>query len=529
MLSKREQFYTRYQRAKARADEWQALLQACYYYAVPFRNRFYQDTESQGSFNNARLYDLTAVEAMNAFVSKIHDIMTPPQLQWGFLVVDESDPNVTAETKFEAQNTLANYMREVFKYIHRSNFDVVVGEAYFDLGIGTSCIVCNPTTDMRNPLLYTSIPIDQLSIEEAIDGTVKTWFRAWKEIKINEIKTRWPQAVIGPSLWNQTIDNPNATTKLVEGITYNPEEVPSKRFTYSVYPGQASGSEDALVEVDTPVNRGVVWRFQKTNNEWWGRGPVMAALPAIMRANEMAKIEFASANLNVFRPYMAFSDNVFNPHTFKLRPMGVIPIAPVATNGQVPLIPLPDSSNPAFAQVTIQDLRNQINNLMYADPLGPVDAPPKTATELVIRQQSLAEKIGPLFTRLQQEFLWPILELTMYTLDITGVLPRPKLNGVDIMFEYRSPLALARGQQDLATFTQYIQVMQGIMGPDVTQMIVNANTAPWILAEWMQVDMRLINSQPEVEAMAQKLKDQQDALRAAAMQGNLPQPQGAAA
>jgi hypothetical protein len=512
MLDEGTKFYARYSRAKARADEWNSLLQACFYYAVPFRNRFYQDTESQGSFNNARLYDLTAVEAVNSFVSKIHTVMTPPQVQWGYLVVDDSDPNISEENRSEAQQVVGNYMREVFKYIHRSNFDVVVGEAYFDLAIGTSCLVCNPHTDTE-PLLYTSIPVDQLAIEEAIDGKVKSWFRTWKEVKISEINVRWKNAVVPPDLIRQTFDNPNATVKLVEGVTYNPGM--PKEYTYSVYYG---ASQAPLLSQDLPVNPGIVWRFQKTNNEWWGRGPVMAALPAIMRANEMAKIEFASANLNVFRPYMGFSDNVFNPHTFKLRPLAVIPIAPIGSNGQVPLIPLPDSSNPSFGQMTLLDLRAQINNLMFADPLGPIDAPARTATELVIRQQSLAEKIGPLFTRLQQEFLWPVLQVTMYNLDKMGILPKPKLNNLELMFEYRSPLALAKGQQDLATLTQYVQVMQGIMGPDVTQLLINANKAPWVIAEWLQLDVRLLNTQPEMQATAQKMKNQQDMMMAQAQE-----------
>ena len=96
-------------------------------------------------------------------------------------------------------------------------------------------------------------------------------------------------------------------------------------------------------------NPGIVWRFQKVNNEVFGRGPVMDALPSIISLNELARIELAAANLNTFKPYMGFSDAVFNPHTFKLEPFTVIPIAPIGSGGSPPLIPLPDSSNPQFS------------------------------------------------------------------------------------------------------------------------------------------------------------------------------------
>lgn len=537
-MDKVTEFNARYQRAQGRFMQWLSILEACFYYAVPFRNRFYRDVEYQGAFNNARLYDLTGVEATNSFVSKIHTVMTPPQVQWGYLVVDDSDPNLDEEQRTEYQKVLSNYMREIFKYIHKSNFDVTIGEAYFDLAVGTSCLVINPQADIKNPLLFTSVPVDQLAIEESIDGKVHTWFRTWKSVRVDEITLRWPEAVLTQELTHQMEMNPNATTRLVEGVTFHASA--QKKFRYSVYnsPGgggaQGTGAGggnsgsgiingEPLLERDMEVNNGIVWRFQKTNNEWWGRGPVMFALPAIMRANEMAKIEFASANLNVFRPYMGFSDNVFNPHTFKLEPMAIIPIAPIGTNGQVPLIPLPDSSNPVFGQTTLIDLRAQINNLMFADPLGPVDAPARTATELVLRQQGLAEKIGPLFTRLEQEFLWPILEVTMYHLDKMGIVPKPQIDGVDISFEYRSPLSYAKGQQDLATLTQYVQVMQGIMGPDVTQLLINAEETPWLIAEWLQMDMRLLNSKQDIKEAAEKMQQQQQLMQQQQEQQGLPQ------
>lgn len=520
----RENFMARYKIAKARADEWSALLEACFYYAVPFRNRFWKPQEYQGDFSNAYLYDSTGVEATKTFVSKIHTVMCPPQVQWGYLEVDPFDPKIDEQNIYDIQMSLNEYMRKLFRYIHKSNFDVVANEAFFDMAVGTGNIVCNPYTD-QNPLLFTSIPIDQLAIEEALDGKVRTWFRTWQEIKIIEIPTRWRGAVLSSDLEQRKNQDPNAKVKVVEGVTYNPER-PEAEYTYSVY--AYDGTDEALYEADMRVNCGTTWRFQKTNNEWWGRGPVMDALPAMMRSNEMAKIEYASANLNVFRPFMGFTDNVFNPNTFKLRPMTVIPIAPIGSQGQVPLIPLPDSSNPAFGQMTLLDLRTQINNLMYADPLGPIDAPARTATELALRQQNLAEKIGPLFTRLQQELLWPILEVAMNTLDEMGILPKPRIDGVEIMFEYRSPLALAKGQQDMAILTQFVQVMQGIVGPDVTQIFINNEEAPFVAADMLQLDTRFLNSKEKIKVEAQKMLDARNDMMAAQMEAmqNGQQPQG---
>ena len=124
----------RYNAAKYVADLWIPIMQASFFYAVPFRNRYYlPGKEFQGTMQNTRLYDTTAVEAVNTFASSLHDTMTPPQVQWGFLEVDSSmvdDPNDENNLELieEAQLVLDAYMRRLFTYIHASNFDVTINE-----------------------------------------------------------------------------------------------------------------------------------------------------------------------------------------------------------------------------------------------------------------------------------------------------------------------------------------------------------------------------------------------------------------
>ena len=250
----------------------------------------------------------------------------------------------------------------------------------------------------------------------------------------------------------------------------------------------------------------------------------MEALPSIISLNEMARIELASANLNTFKPYMGFSDAVFNPHTFRLEPFTVIPIAPIGTNSVAPLIPLGDTSNPQFAQLTITDLRMQIKALLFAE--SPADSPgiqPQTAYELSLKQQNLAQKIGPLFSRLQHEFLLPVIDRIAYILNKMGKLPYPKLKGIPIKFKYLSPLSLVKGQQDVARFTQYVQVMQGIMGPDVTQLYINPLTTPYLLADALQIDTRYLNTPEKVSEITQKLQDQHNEMQLANSQANTPE------
>jgi hypothetical protein len=497
-----QQFLKRYKRAQGVSDLWMGLHQACYYYAIPSRDKYWRPQQQQGEMRGARVYDTTAIEATKTFVSKVHTAMTPPQTQWAYFTVDSAWAENNPEIAQKAQQVLDEYMRKLFAYLHDSNFDVVINECYFDLAIGTSCLVCNAYTE-KQPLLFTSIPMDKLAIEEAMTGKIESWYRNWENVKVTEIHIRWPKAVIPEEYKKDVAVDVNASIALVyEGVMYTPTL--EKPYCYVV-----CTVDHLLYKEYFDVNPGIVWRFQKVNNDVYGRGPIMDALPSIISLNELARIELAAANLNTFRPLMAFSDAVFNPHTFKMQPMTIIPIAPIGVNGQVPLIPLPDTSNPQFSQLTIQDLRIQIRSLLFADsPIPEGGKQPATATELMINQQELAQRIGPLFSRLQQEFLYPVIQRVAYVLDKMGLLPKPDLKGIKIVFQYRSPLALAKGQEQIARFTQFFQILQGVMGPEMATAYLNPGEFPWMLADLMQIDTRFLNSQEGVQAAMQQLQNQ---------------------
>src|SRR6202161_1317849 len=182
----------RYNAAKNVADLWIPIMQACFFYAVPFRNRYYlPGKEFQGAAQNTRVYDTTAVEGVKTFVSKIQDAMTPPGSQWGYFEVDEAmvdDPEAKADILHDASLVLNQYSRRLFNFIGASNFDIAINECFYDLSIGTSAIVINQGTD-RNPIVCTSIPMDKLAIAEAANGNIESWFRTWQNLKICELNT----------------------------------------------------------------------------------------------------------------------------------------------------------------------------------------------------------------------------------------------------------------------------------------------------------------------------------------------------
>ncbi len=495
-ISKLERYKTRYKRAYSIALQWTSLLEACQHYCVPHRDIFYYSNSTQGQQKNGKVYDTTAVAATRTFVSKVQGALTPPQQTWAHL---EAGSDIPEDQKDEANKILQAMNDKIFDYLRHSNFDLAINECYMDLAVGTAVLCCNEGDD-DNPLKFYSIPLAQMAFEESINGYIESAYRTWGEVKISEIEIMWPNAVIPAHLIQQMDNDPTATIKsLYEGVVYVHGD--KKPFKYVLWL-----DSDILLEEEDVSSPWIIFRWSKINNEVMGRGPIMDALPSILSLNELARLELTAANLNVCKPYMAYSDGVFNPYTFVLTANTIIPVSP-NSSGQFPLQALPDVSNPQFMQLTSMDLRQQINKLMFAEPLGPVNAPTRTATELAIRQRSLAEEIGPIFTRLQQEFLSRLIQRVIHILQLKGFIEPLMINGKLIKVRYQSPLVIAQGSQDVDNFLQYYQALASILGPESAIVTVNPVELPIWMASKLGVDMRLL---PTREGLSETLQSQSE-------------------
>jgi len=466
---------------------------------------FYYPQQNQGSQKNIMVYDTTGVSATNNFVSKIQTALTPPQQTWASF---EASDEIPEEFQDEINKGLQKYTDTMFNYIRRSNFDLVMQECYYDLAVGTAILVINEGDEDDKPLLFSSIPLDQVAIEESINHRLETCFRTWGDVPIADIQCMWPDAVLSVEMESQLRDDPNAKCKsLVEASIYNHNNKKAP-YTYIIW-----HQDHILLEEELESSAFVIFRWSKINNEILGRGPIMQALPSLISLQTAAYFEYTAANLNIAKPYMGYSDGIFNPNTFQMAPNTIIPISP-NSSGQYPLIPLPDTMNPQLMQLTATDLRNQINQLMFANPLGPInDAPDKTATELALRQRNFSEEINPIFTRLQQEFLERALDRISYLLERRGLLERPRLKGTEIKIKFKSPLTISQGQQDVQTFVSWMQMLAGLVGPEAAQMFVNGARYPSWAANKMGVDPTLVNSEEQMAKVFQEQKNQQQQMQ----------------
>lgn len=115
--------------------------------------------------------------------------------------------------------------------------------------------------------------------------------------------------------------------------------------------------------------------------------------------------------------------------------------------------------------------------------------------------------LGSSFTRLQQEFLPRLVDGVIHILQKRGLMPKITVRDKEIKVRYKSPLTISQGQSDVAVATQWLQLMQGVYGPEVASTYLHPIEFPYWMADKMGVEQKVLNTK---EGMEQVLAQQSE-------------------
>ena len=199
-----------------------------------------------------------------------------------------------------------------------------------------------------------------------------------------------------------------------------------------------------------------------------GRGPSLEAYPTAATINKALEDELIAAAFQANPMYMAASDSALNPETFTPRPGSIVPVQMVM--GQWPLQQFMQSGNIQFNALLVNDFREQINQLLFAFPLGQINSKSRTATEAEIRYTENLESFAAMVPRLQNEFFIPMIKRIMWVINkvnpevFANIDPqiKEKLLSVDgqiLALEFDTPLMTAKGQVKTQALLTYYQAI----------------------------------------------------------------------
>jgi hypothetical protein len=220
------------------------------------------------------------------------------------------------------------------------------------------------------------------------------------------------------------------------------------------------------------------------------------AMPDIKTLNQIQKLELANLDIAVSGMWKAVDDGVLNPKTVRIGPRKMVMMAD--TKNMEPLTTGADF-NVSFAKA--DQLRSSIRKILLADQLTPQDGPAMTATEVHARVQLVRQQMGPIFGRLQAEFLQPLIERCFaiaYRAGVLGKAPE-SLAGRDFTVKYISPLARAQRLEEVTAIDVFLAglAMAAELDPSLTD-LVDMEQAQREKAEALGVPAKLIRSQDQL-------------------------------
>ena len=482
--------------AEANKALWHSILDDCYDYFLPTRN--VMDYRSPGQQKDEKVFDSTATDSLGDFASRMEAQLVPPGREWMKLAAGSDIPE---EQKDQIETQLEKMTETVFSHINSSNFSSQINECFLDLGISTGAIIVEEGDGIQSSLRFRAVPLAHLILERSIRGIAET---VWQRIKLpaSDIAGIFPHIKMTDELNRMVKDKPETEVEFIEGVMLNPDE---RTYTSMIL---YEKDKSILFEEQLESSPWVIFRESTTPGEVYGRGRAMRCLNDVRTLNKVMQYYIESCELNGNPIYTAVDDGVINPHTIKIRPKTIIPVAAADT-----INPLPMAGAPELSIDLINRLQDNIRRVMMSKPFGQIDETPvRTATEMSIRNADLAETTASASGRIQTELLERLIARCVFVLKTAGKVPDIRVDGREIAVKYTSPAARKQDEADLSIIMRFQEIMQ-MFPPDLVATTVKMDDVPRYIANMMGVDKNLIMTAEETQNKTMEIQQNRAAMQ----------------
>jgi hypothetical protein len=303
-----------------------------------------------------------------------------------------------------------------------------------------------------------------------------------------EILARFPDARLPETTLGRSGEGAPAKFPILEAVW---PEGPAYRYALLLEgEGEADGSATPLIDGRFQASPFINFRWLKAPGEFYGRSPVMKALPDIKTVNKVVELVLKNASIAVTGIWQADDDGVLNPANVRLVPGSIIPKAV----GSAGLTPLEAPGRFDVSELVLTDMRARVRHALLVDRLAPLESPRMTATEVLERSAEATRVLGATFGRLQAELLSPLVARAVSILRRRGEIDDFALDGRHAVLQHRSPLARTQAASDVQGVLRWLETARGL-GPEATATIDVAETARW-LARSLGVPPTLVRSAP---------------------------------
>lgn len=501
-------------------------------YFLPRRYRWFVTANqmNRGSPINQNILDSTGVLAARNLASGLMSGKISPSQQWLSLAVDTEDATGTTATSL----WLADCERRMRRVFSESNFYTSVAQWLYDLVIfGTASIIIYDNYDSVincvNPCAgeyYVDVDACQRPTILYRDFTL-TVAAIIDEFDVDACPLAIQQAYHeGGSRLTQEYIICHAIEPNDDGKAFC-----SSRFDFrEAYwvEGSTTGQQ-----AGTPPEQGFLRkkgfheqphatvRWDIVSNDPYGRSPAMDALPDEKQLMHETKRKAQAIDKGLNPPMIA--DAILDNKPATMLPGGITYI-PGMMNGSKPGMESIYKSQFDISHVTedLEEVRDRLKKTFFVDLFQPISQfetrSNVTAVEINQRKSESLIMLGPVFERLDNEGLRPIVERVWGIMSRAGCFKPPpqEIAGKDVQVRFVSMLALAQDAANSASIQQVFGLAGSIAGIDPTVMDkINVDVSIDIFSKLLNNDPRMMRTDAETQAIRQNRAQQQQEVQRA--------------
>lgn len=410
---------------------------------LPRQDHFQRDVVNEGEKRTEKIFDSTALLALDRAASAVDSLVTPSTQVYQKL--DPEEDGLVDD--LEVRVFLDELNRCIFRmrYRPRANFSHQTHECFVGLmAFGTLGMFIDDEVGVG--ARYKSISLANMWIAESASGFVDLVHRKMR-LQARQAVQKFGLKALPEKMRNAYEKNPFEKFDFLHCVSPNQEiktnardyrGMPFKSY-YASYEGKAIVSEGGFRSFPYAVSRHVT-----APNETYGRSPAMLVLPDIKMVNEMEKTTIRAAHKVVSPPLLAYGDGILSQ--FSTRP-DAINYGGVNEQGHQLVVPLKTGANLPIVLEMSEQKRKVINDAFYVTLFQIlVQNPQMTATEALIRAQEKGQLLAPTVGRQQSEFLGTCTEREIEMMQSNGVIEAIVMSNPVAMRGYKKLVAKGAGR-----------------------------------------------------------------------------------
>ncbi len=509
---------------KGQRIQYEEVWRECGDYSFPVRSQgFYGEREDLGASltKRAKLYDSTSTDSGRILASAVQTGITPANTRWfGLAVWDQSN----AERVWMDESS-----EDLWQAIHASNFDAEALEGLLDCvwaGLFVMLIMLDEDDGGEvEGFRFELLPVSQCYCAASKPGgAIDTLYRPYC-LTVEQAIAEFGIEAVSPKTRELFLDGKyDEQINLIHAIYPRRDgregSARARNLPFASVYVECEG-KIVLRESGFHEQPFVAPRWTRIPNSVYAVGPMFDALPDVKTLNDLAKMELANTDIATAGMWIAEDDGVLNPRTVKVGPRKII-----VANSVDSMKPLQTGADFNISFTKRDQLAAQIRKILMADQLPPMEGQPRTATEFYARINLIRQLLGPVYGRMQAEYLKPLIQRCFGLAFRAGLFSPPpeSLAGRQYTITYLSPMAKSQKLEEVAAidgaFAAAAQLAAAKQDPTLWDNF-NVDEGIRLGADGRGVPARIVRSAEDVAEIRRIRQEQQQQAQQQAMQAEI--------